>query len=227
MKGAGADLKTHLEQLKSLRGATAIPPPALEALKAFQAQRLARSYADIAVQPRYRMATSFFLEDLYGPKDFSRRDDAMLRILPIMVRTMPARGVEAATLAVELEALSESLDHRVALAIDPGPIDDDSYARAYRAGSTRPERERQIELVVLVGRDLDWLVRMPLVYSTLKLMRTPARLAGLQDLQDFLEHGFKAFRAMDGAEEFLALIRDREMEILNRLFSGAPQPFSV
>lgn len=227
MKGTGADLKAHLEQLKSLRGVAAVTPPHLEALKAFQAQRLARSYADIAAQPRYRMATSFFLEDLYGPKDFSRRDDAMLRILPVMVRTMPARGVEAATLAVELEALSESLDHRVALALDPGPIDEESYARAYRAGSTRAERERQIELVEMVGRDLDWLVKMPLVYSTLKLMRTPARLAGLQDLQDFLEHGFKAFRAMGGAEEFLALIRGRETEILNRLFSGAPQPFSV
>jgi hypothetical protein len=151
----------------------------------------------------------------------------MLRILPVMVRTMPANGVEAATLAVELEALSESLDHRVAAALEPGPVDDDSYARAYRAGSTRAERERQIELIVTVGKDLDWLVKKPLVYSTLKLMRAPARLAGLQDLQDFLERGFGAFRAMDGAEEFLALIREREMEILNRLFSGAPRPFSV
>jgi hypothetical protein len=227
MKGTGADLKAHLEQLKTLRGAGAITPPSLEGLKDFQARRLARSYADIAVQPRYRLATSFFLEDLYGPKDFSRRDDAMMRILPIMVRTMPERGVEAATLAVELEALSESLDHRVALMLDPGPIDDESYARAYCAGSTRAERERQIELVMIVGRDLDWLVTKPLVYSTLKLMRTPARMAGLHDLQDFLEGGFKAFRAMGGAEDFLALIRDRETEILNRLFSGAPQPFSV
>ena len=227
MTDAGADLKRHLEQLKSLRGVAALVPPRLVELKDFQSRRLARSYADIAAQPRYRMATAFFLDDLYGPKDFSRRDEAMLRILPIMVRTMPAKGVEAATLAVELEALSESLDHRVCLMLDPGPIDDESYARAYRAGSTRPERERQIELVVIVGRDLDWLVGMPLVYTTLKLMRTPARLAGLQDLQDFLEGGFKAFRAMDGAEEFLALIRGRETEILNRLFSGAPQPFLV
>jgi hypothetical protein len=226
MKDHGADLKAHLEQLKSLRGVAAIPPAGLAPLKAYQAQRLARSYADIAAQPRYRMATSFFLDDLYGPKDFSRRDDAMLRILPVMVRTMPARGVEAATLAVELEALSESLDHRVALALDPGPVDDDAYARAYRAGSTRAERERQIELIVLVGQDLDWLVKKPLVLRTLKLMRTPARLAGLQDLQDFLERGFEAFSAMDGAEDFLALIRSRETEIANRLFSGAPQPFS-
>lgn len=227
MTDPGADLRRHLEQLKALRGEGAATPPQLQALKAFQAERLARSYAEVAAQPRYRAATSFFLEDLYGPKDFSTRDQAMLRILPVMVRTLPDRGVEAATLAIELEALSESLDHRLALELEPGPIDDDAYARAYRAGSTRTERERQIELIVLVGRDLDWLVKKPLVHSMLKLMRTPARLAGLEDLQDFLEHGFEAFRAMGGAEEFLALVREREMAILNRLFSGAPEPFSV
>ncbi|HEX5130330.1 MAG TPA: hypothetical protein VFV90_11320, partial [Usitatibacter sp.] len=61
---------------------------------------------------------------------------------------------------------------------------------------------------------------------TLKLMRTPAKLAGLQDLQDFLERGFTAFRAMGGAGDFLASIQARETEILNRLFSGAAKPFS-
>ena len=227
MTDAGAGLKAHLELLKSLRGPTAVPPPGLVELKAFQSRRLGQTYADVAAQPRYRMATSFFLEDLYGPKDFSGRDEAMLRILPLLVRTLPAKGVEVATLAVELEALSESLDHRTALELEPGPIDEGSYALAYRAGSTRAERERQIELIVAVGMDLDWLVKKPLVYSTLKLMRGPARLAGLQDLQDFLERGFTAYRAMDGAAEFLGLVRDREMEILNRLFSGAPRPFSV
>jgi hypothetical protein len=32
---------------------------------------------------------------------------------------------------------------------------------------------------------------------------------------------------MGGAKEFLATIRGRETEMLNRLFSGAPEPFSV
>jgi hypothetical protein len=151
----------------------------------------------------------------------------MMRILPVMVRAMPEKGVEAATLAVELEALSEGLDHRTARALEPGPIDDAGYGRAYRAASERPERERQIELILRVGRDLDWLVGKPLVYTTLKLMRRPARLAGLEDLQDFLERGFAAFRAMDGAQEFLETIRGRETAILNRLFSGDPEPFSI
>ena len=227
MMATGGTIRDHLEQLKTLRGEGAEAHAQLKELKAFQAARLARSYADVAAQPRYRLATGFFLGDLYGPKDFARRDASMLRILPLMVRTLPATAVETATLAIELEALSESLDHRVAAALEPGPIDEERYARAYRAASTPAERERQIDLIVAVGERLDALVQKPMLLRTLKLMRAPARVAGLSDLQDFLERGFESFRAMDGADDFLALIRERESAILSRLFSGARQPFSA
>ena len=223
----GAAMKEHLERLKALRGTHAVTPARLQELKAFQSARLTTTYADIASQARYREATDFFLHDLYGPKDFSRRDASMLRILPAMTRMLPKAGVQTAALAIELEAVSEELDHRVALALPDGPIDDASYGEAYRAGSTREEREHQIEVIVAVGERLDALVATPLVFRTLKLMRTPARLAGLEDLQDFLERGFHAFREMDGAGDFLALIRARETTILNRLFSGEPEPFSL
>src|SRR5439155_3581421 len=112
-------------------------------------------------------------------------------------------AVEAAALSIEVEALSEELDHRLAAVVPAGQIDEASYAQAYRASSTPAERERQVELIVEVGRRLDALVAVPLVYRTLKLMRRPAKMAGLADLQDFLERGFTAFREMGGAAEFL------------------------
>jgi hypothetical protein len=51
-------------------------------------------------------------------------------------------------------------------------------------------------------------------------MRGPARMAGLADLQDFLERGFAAFRDLKGADEFLATLKERESAILNRFFSA-------
>jgi len=220
-------IRRHLQLLKELRGPEREKPGRLAELKAWQSQRLAESYADISSQPRYRSATAFFLDDLYGPKDFSGRDQEMMRILPTMSRILPASAVETAALAIELEALSEDLDQRLAKALPAGPITDASYANAYRDSSSREERERQIALIDAVGHRLDSLVRKPLVFSTLKLMRQPARVAGLSDLQDFLERGFASFREMKGADGFLALLRSRETVILNRLFSGAAEPFSA
>jgi hypothetical protein len=201
-------------------------PPRLAEVKAWQAARLARTYADLSADPRYAKATAFFLGDLYGAKDFSGRDEAMLRIYPVMVRTLPRGAVETAALAIEVDALSEDLDRRVAAAIDAGPLTEPAYARAYRQAGTRDERARQIELIDEVGRRLDSLVKKPMVYTTLKLMRRPAKLAGLEDLQSFLERGFAAFRDMGGADDFLATISGRETAILSRLFSGHPSPFS-
>ena len=225
--GSAAALQHHLQRLKALRGKDAKPPARLAEMKRWQARRLATSYEDVAAIARYRAATTFFLDDLYGAKDFSGRDQAMLRILPVMARILPASAVETAALAIELEAVSEELDQRLAAALADGPVTEDSYAEAYRRSATPRERAHQIELVDAVGHRLDALVAKPLVRRTLKLMRRPARAAGLADLQEFLERGFAAFREMQGADEFLALLRSRETRVLNRLFSGQPRPFSV
>jgi hypothetical protein len=219
-------LQRDLQILKSLRGPSKVKPERLAELKGWQSRRLEATYADVAAQPRFRAATSFFLDDLYGPKDFSERDQEMMRIVPMMTRVLPASAVETAALAIELEALSEDLDQRLAQALPGGPIDEAGYAHAYRTSSTRAERERQIELIDAVGHRLDALVKKPFVFSTLKLMRQPARVAGLSDLQNFLERGFSSFREMKGADSFLALVRERETALLNRLFSGAPRASS-
>jgi hypothetical protein len=227
VSSVAARLETHLQRLRALRGEGKRAPGRLAELKRWQSERLARTYADMAAQARYAAATAFFIDDLYGAKDFSARDQAMLRILPVMTRLLPASAVETAALSIELEALSEDLDHRLAAKLAAGPITEESYAKAYRASATRAERERQVELIGAAGRRLDEVVRKPMLGSTLKLMRRPARMAGLADLQHFLERGFGAFRAMKGADEFLSRVRERETAILNRLFSGAQQPFSL
>jgi hypothetical protein len=187
-------------------------------VKRWQARRLARTYADLATQPRYRAATAFFLDEVYGEKNFSERDQEMLRIVPVMARILPASAVQTASLAIELEGLTEELDQRVAEHLPDGAIDEASYARACRAASPRRERDRQLALVRAVGERLDVLVRKPLVGRTLGLMATPARLAGLADLQHFLERGFAAFRDLDGARDFLDIFGRREGEVLDRIY---------
>ena len=223
-----ASLRENLEWLRRIRGRDAAegPPARLAEVRQWQAARLKRSHADLIVNPRHREAAHFFLEDLYGPKDFSARDEEMLRILPTMVRLLPALAVETAALAIEVDARSEALDRQLAHALGADTLDDRSYGRAFRESSTPAERERQIVLIEDQGKRLDRLVTKPLLGRTLRLMRAPARLAGLADLQQFLERGFAAFRAIGGAEEFLGTLGARERRIASRLFSGAADPFS-
>ena len=56
---------------------------------------------------------------------------------------------------------------------------------------------------------------------TLKLMRAPALLAGLGELQAFLERGYAAFSAMrGGAGEFVTIVVARERAISEALLAG-------
>jgi hypothetical protein len=203
-------------------------------LRAWQADRLARTYADLLANARYGPAARFFLDDLYGPKDFAERDDEMARILPTMMRLLPTSAVRTFGLAIELDCLSEQLDAALidALRADVGSgaplaIDFAPYAAAFRKCANRPERERQIALVGEIGRALDALARKPLIAKAVEMMRGPAHAAGLGALHEFLERGFQAFRHMRGATEFLAVIDRRERGILQRLFAGDPEPFRV
>jgi hypothetical protein len=221
----------HIETLKALRGQ---PLPDVEfaarlaRIKTWQQARLARTYADLADQPRYARAVTFFLEDLYGAKDFSRRDAEMQRIYPTLVRLLPHSTVETVDLALELDALSEALDQAMAARIsNDSPLTEAEYVKAFREVGQAQDRERQVQLVQEVGERLDHVVAKPFIAATLKMLRKPAQLAGLGDLQDFLEHGLDAFKRMGGADEFLATICRRERMILKRIFAGEDRPFDV
>ena len=72
--------------------------PALSLLRAWQAARLERAFADVLADPRMRPAARFFLSDLYGDKDFSARDRDAAKILPAMARLLPASLLEAAAI---------------------------------------------------------------------------------------------------------------------------------
>jgi hypothetical protein len=200
------------------------------ALRRWQATRLARTYADLRADPRTGPATEFFLEDLYGDRDFSDRDRGIARIAPLMGRLLPLDLLSALGQVVALGALSHALDLRVAVAleragVDPRKIDVATYARAYRSVGLARLRRRQIEAIVDIGRVLDAAVHRPGLDRLLKLSRLPARAAGVGDLQSLLERGFAAFRTLDGASSFLATIAGREERSRGRLLSGEPDPF--
>lgn len=227
-------LRAHLARAKSLRKLANQDPASSQdrmRLREFQSQRLARTHHDLLESQRYGTPAAFFLTDLYGPKDFSARDEELERILPMIVSVLPAAGVHTVGLAVEVDALSEELDAamvgelRRAGTMDS--IDDTAYGDAYRACARRPVRERQIALIGETGRTLARLTHMPFVSLALTLMRTPAHLAGLGELHEFLDHGFSAFKHMGDPSEFLELIRSRETVIMERLFAGHPEPFAI
>lgn len=198
------------------------------AVKRFQSERLAATYADLLANPRYREACGFFLEELYGARDFEQRDAETQRVVPKLAKMLPTPAIETLLRAVELDELSEELDVGVAREValtDSGEVTADAYARAYVEVGSKSRRERQIGLVDDVGSALDRLARIPMLSTMLGMMKGPAEAWGYGHLHHFLHRGFHAFSKMGGAREFLATIRRRELAINTRLFAREPDPF--
>ena len=202
----------------------------LPALRRWQSARLRAGFGDFLANPAMRPAAEFFLTDLYGDKDFSARDRDAARLLPAMSRFLPDSLLRAAADAIELAVLSHAFDLRMAEVLMQRPdahaaIGVEDYARAYRVTGYPRLRRHQIGLILKVGHALDAAVQKHGVAKLLRAARLPAQLAGLAELQKFLERGFTAFAALGGADRFLAEIAERESSVARRLFAGDPKPF--
>lgn len=213
----------RVEAQRARRDADPALASAVVALKAYQQERFGRTYPDLLASDRFRAAARFFLDELYGPGDFSSRDAQFARVVPALVRLFPREVVVTVLSLVRLHALTEELDSAMGDSLRGGPIDRHGYIRAWRATGRREDRQRQLTLTLGVGIELDRLTRKPLLRQTLHLMRGPARAAGLDRLQIFLESGFDAFRSMRGAQPFLDVIADREGLLIGALFDAAEE----
>ena len=203
------------------------------AVKKFQAQRFSATYADLLASHEYAAATRFFLDELYSDRDYSERDAQFARIAGALQRFFPATVIATAVSMAELHALTEDLDFAMAKAWSHNPpamlADDiDTYVNTWNLVGRAADRNRQLDVVLHVGAELDRLTRTPGLRMMLRMMRRPANAAGLGSLQRFLEAGFDTFAGMSGqgsrAKEFLSLIHVRETYWINQLFTDDSGP---
>jgi hypothetical protein len=212
-------------ELRDVFAADAAAAARLTELQKWQSQRLMRSHADLRANPRYRKAVEFFFNELYDGGDPRGRDRDVMRVQRVMEKLLPREALAALCLAIELEVLSQELDADVVRGLPGGPISVETYAEGYRQAGRRPDRERQIELLGVIGSYLDRVVSKPIIRRLVRFARGPAHAAGFGTLQEFLERGLDAFETMHGADEFLATIHDREQRAMERVFARAPDPF--
>ncbi|MCP5162548.1 MAG: hypothetical protein H6999_02445 [Hahellaceae bacterium] len=197
----------------------------------WQTERLKQSHHDLYTHPRYHEGLDFLLKDLYAPKEFIQRDNDFERVFPVMVKLLPDNLLYTVSLLIELNLLTQQLDEALTLMLfeqmNVDCITFENYAEAYRRCNNEHTRLHQIQLIANIGNDLDVYVRSRMVSFSLKITRSPAEMAGLGSLHDFLTRGFHAFHTMGGVDELLDRIVARETHILKQIYSNDATPFSL
>lgn len=225
------DAVTRVSQLRDIHASDSELSARVTAVKAFQSSRFAGTYADLLGGGPYRDAARFFLEELYSDKDYADRDTQFGRIAGALQTLFPKQVVATAVSLAQLHLLTEEMDHEMALSWSGAGAAEALprsawYISAWRAVGRRAERDRQLQVVQEIGRELARLTRMPGLRLMLRMMRKPARAAGLGSLQEFLESGFDTFAGMsrqpNGVETFLSVVDERESALIHLLFDGEP-----
>jgi hypothetical protein len=204
--------------------------PHLALLRVWQAERLARTYADLLEQPRYGPACLFFLEDIYAARDFSQRDHDLQTMYDFMRRFVPDAISRPAALTIKLHGMTEALDRKLldVLVNQLGMTDSitvEQYAEAYRRCDNYRERVEQIDAIIDICEHIDGIVRNPVTGPALSIAKRPLRAAGYGEVVDFLERGYDSFKRMHGSRYFRRTLQEREMGILDRFYANDPDPF--
>jgi hypothetical protein len=191
------------------------------ALQVFQSHRLRRDHADLADEEQYRALGEFVFEELYGPHDFSARDDQARR-LHQFIHLIPGLGLRDIEQVFELLEISNKLDESVAtwmVALD-APIDFDEplYERAYRLADNYDERVKQLDLVRAVLYNVRQLARKPLLGTTLRHTQSLAHAAGMSDIHHFLHLGYQAIQPVRDIYRFVETVSLREQDRLDRIY---------
>lgn len=206
--------------------------PRLKILRAWQSERLNRTYSDLLADPGYRLACLFVLEELYAPFDFSQRDQDAERIYTILARYLPESALILLGGAIYLTRLTDELDYKLLKVLfdknnDFTDINEAQYIQAYVECDNYDQRVEQIALVHRLMRQAVRGARSLIFRTGLQLSKTPLEKLGWSDLYTFLQRGVEASKRMPDVNLFLNSIQNREMEILNRIYRGVPAPFNI
>jgi len=198
----------------------------------WQAARLKQTHQDLYQNPGYHQGLEFLLTDLYAPAGMNHRDDNIDRVFPKMVKWLPDHQLRTLARLVELNLLTQQLDHNLASALHSHQMSAEAlavedYCLAYRHANDQPQRLRQIELIADVGHRLDRYVRNRTLGWLLSMGRGPAEMANLQDLHSFLHRGYSAFRCMDDVGKLIDRLVLREQHIMDNILAGQSQPFEL
>ncbi len=197
----------------------------LNIVKEWQCDRLLASHHDLWEVKRFQPAITFFINELYGPKDFSQRDADIAKVIPKMEKWLPESAMHSLEVAIHLNSLSQDLDLLLLNNLDINPAEPNAlnrthYANAYRKCNNPEQRLLQIEHIEKLGMDLAKVVKIPGISMILKMARTPAKTIGVEALQQFLEDGFQAFKTLKKVEDFIIPVVTEERRIMQAIFDG-------
>ncbi|MBI4871674.1 MAG: hypothetical protein HY814_08900 [Candidatus Riflebacteria bacterium] len=192
------------------------------ALQDLQLNRLKGTFQDQIEGEKHRAMCVYFTEHLYSARDFTERNESFMKLIRSFERTLGKDMLHTASQLLELHDLSDQLDEEIVdKLIEMGCGLDftmEDYERAYFLVDNYDIRVHQIDLIVESVHRVHHIAHWPFMGFLLKTLYAGARVLRATAIVDFLQAGYDAMHSVDDPTEFTALIRERELQRLDRIY---------
>ena len=192
-----------------------------QALQVFQSNRLRREYVALSKMPQYTAVGEFFFTEMYGPRDFSRRDSEAQR-LQHFLHIVPGVAAEDVEEVLRLLELTNQLDNQMARLMQVREtglkFSEAVYEQAYRDLENYDERFEQLKLVDRCLHNVFRISRHGLIGRALRGAGIIVRIAGIGAIHQFLLKGYDAIRPVREIDTFANTIYKHELKRLNQIY---------
>ncbi|MGE0454530.1 MAG: hypothetical protein AB7O37_20220 [Vicinamibacteria bacterium] len=200
--------------------------PVLRAIERYQVARMRSTHEALFRTPGYGPLCEFFVGDLYGPWEGGlSRAGSLAALADVLRPVLPAWIHHGAVGLIELHALSEQLDDRLARTLVAGgcsgAFSPGEFEAAYRRCDDYADRARQIALSeagTSFGFELSRHRSVGRLLAAARRVRGPARAESLLAL---LERGHRAFGGVSEIGPFVTAMRAGELAYLDGIYSKA------
>lgn len=186
-------------------------------VKVYQIKHIEADNQDFIKDFNAKGALNFFLEEIYGTKDLSKRDEEVERFISTMEKLISKDTLEVIFNAVNLNLITETLDNQMAEQLSEN-FTQEEYQSAYLKTS-KSLREEQVDIVEKLGNSLSSLVKIPFLGMLMKTMTIPAKAQNVYNLHLFLQKGLEVFKSTKNSNAIINTVANREKAYINSMYS--------
>ena len=206
--------------------------PRMKVLLEFQVNRLKETYADLLEDAETYEVMSFFLDEIYAPKDFAQRDHDAEHLYAQFKNALSPEPLQLLEDVIQVNKQSQALDQLLADVLGDRlqpdtALQEEDYIAGYRECDNADDRMAHLELTVSAMRDVVLGSHSRAVGLGLRMIKIPAYSAGYGDLYEFLQRGYRACKPLRNVDRIVDTIFQRESQVIENIFNGVDEPFRL
>lgn len=191
-----------------------------DAIEKWRMQHMAHCYEPLMSDPSYSLLLHYYFNEVFSGIDLSELGEAKMAMKFI---NKVFTGTEMLHSALEFNAITGEINQALAEYIfeekDAEILTEELYSEACHKLQIIDKLDQQITCFEDFAKDINSTLSNKVVYTSIKIARLPAKLAGCSNLYRLVSDGFETLRKIDNPRKIAETFINHERYTISRLAS--------